>query len=89
MHFNGLDAFLFDFKYYEGSSGSLIISKPTRIAFDEKSRLVSSESRQYAFLGVHQGDYYERDIVPLQADLGLGWYYYNVDEAIKNPPFVQ
>jgi hypothetical protein len=88
MRFNGLDAFLFDFRYYEGSSGSIIISKPTRIAIDKQGRLESSSSRQYLFLGVYQGEYYLNDAGPLRADLGIGWYYYNVEEAIKNPTLV-
>ena len=88
MHFNGLDAFLFDFKYYEGSSGSLVISKPTRLAFNKQGALESSQTREYLFLGVYEGEYYTNDVTPLRADLGLGWYYYKVEEAIKNPPFV-
>jgi hypothetical protein len=88
MRFNGLDAFLFDFKYYEGSSGSLVISKPTRLGVDKDGRLESSSSREYLFLGVYEGEYYwNNDAEPLRADLGLGWYYYNVEEATKNPPF--
>jgi len=87
MRFNGMDAFLFDFRYYEGSSGSLIISRPTHVGFSKEGVLEESKSREYVFLGVYQGEYYLNDIVPLRADLGLGWYYYNVVEAIKNPPF--
>jgi hypothetical protein len=87
MRFNGMDAFLFAFRYYEGSSGSLIISKPTRLSLDKEGRLQSSATREYLFLGVYQGEYYMNDAAPLLADLGLGWYYYNVEEAIKNPPF--
>ncbi len=89
MHFDGMDAFLFDFRYYEGSSGSLIISKPTHITLDKEGRLQTSASREYLFLGVYEGEYYWNETVALRADLGLGWYYYNVEEAIKNPPFVQ
>jgi len=86
VHFNGLDAFLLDFKYYAGSSGSLIISKPTRLAYDKVGRLESSTVPQYLFLGVYQGEQVWNDVTPESADLGLGWYYYNVEEAIKNPP---
>jgi hypothetical protein len=87
MHFNGMDAFLIDYKYYEGSSGSLIISKPTHFGL-RNGTLMSSVSRQYLFLGVYEGESYWNDVKPLSADLGLGWYYYNVEEAVKNSPFV-
>jgi hypothetical protein len=89
LHFNGLDAFLIDFKYYEGSSGSLIITKPTHIAIDKEGVVRTSVDRKYVFLGVYQGEWYRNEDKPLEADLGLGWYYYNVEEAIKNPPLVQ
>lgn len=88
LRFNGLDAFLIDFKYYQGSSGSLIISKPTRLGFDKSGRLQLANSPQFAFLGVYQGEEVWNDVAPEAADLGLGWYYYNVEEAIKNPPFL-
>jgi hypothetical protein len=88
MRFNGLDAFLFDFKYYEGSSGSLIITRPTHLGVNKEGILVSSTSREYLFLGMYEGEYYwNNDAEPLRAELGLGWYYYTVEEAIKNPPF--
>jgi hypothetical protein len=88
FRFNGQDAFLLDFKYYEGSSGSLIISKPTHLSFDKNKGLLYSADRQYAFLGIYQGEWYRNEKTPLRADLGLGWYSYNIEEAIKNPPFV-
>lgn len=88
-HFNGLDAFLLDFKYYAGSSGSLIISKPTRLAYDKDGRLEGSTTPQYLFLGVYQGEQVWNDITSESADLGLGWYYYNVEEAIEIPPVVR
>jgi hypothetical protein len=66
LHYNGRDAFLLDFKYYEGSSGSLII----------------------CFLGVYEGETYWNDVESQRADLGVGWCYYNIEEAIKNPPLV-
>ena len=86
-HFNGLDAFLLDFRYYDGSSGSLVISKPSRLAYDKDGRLETSAEPQYVFLGVYQGEEVWNDVIPQTADLGLGWYYYNVQEAVKNPPF--
>jgi hypothetical protein len=89
LRFNGLDAFLLDFKYYEGSSGSIIISKPTHFSASKNGRLQFSNDRRYVFLGVYQGESYWNDAEPKRADLGLGWYYYNVEEAIKNPPLQQ
>lgn len=88
LHFNGLDAFLLDFKYYAGSSGSLIISKPSRVAVDKDGRLQTSSTPDYVFLGVYQGEEVWNDTAAESADLGLGWYYYNVEEAIKNLPLV-
>ena len=88
LHFNGLDAFLIDFRYYEGSSGSLIISKPTRIAFNKDGQIEIAKSPEYVFLGLYAGEEYWNDVVPQRPDLGLGWYYYNVQEAIQNPPLV-
>ena len=86
LHFNGLDAFLIDFRYYEGSSGSLIITKPTHFAIDKAKGLQFSSDRKYVFLGVYEGEWYRNEGRPMRADLGLGWYYYNIEEAIKNPP---
>jgi hypothetical protein len=88
FRYNGLDAFLLDFRYYEGSSGSLVISKPTRLAFDKQGRLETTDVPEYVFLGVYSGEEYWNDATPERADLGLGWYYYTVEEAIKNPPLV-
>jgi hypothetical protein len=84
IRFDGLDAFLLDFKYYPGSSGSLIISKPSRLAYDKDGRLESNTVPQYLFLGVYQEEQVRNDVAPESADLGLGWYYYNVAEAISN-----
>lgn len=89
FRYNGLDAFLLDFKYYEGSSGSLIISKPTHFSFNKTGTLQMSITREYVFLGVYQGEEYWNESKAYRPDLGIGWYYYNVDEAIKNPPLVQ
>lgn len=86
-HFDGKSGFLFDFKYYEGLSGSIIISKPTRF-YAAKSGFGAFSSPQYLFLGVYQGEWYWNDVQPLRADLGFGWYYYNVEEAIKNAPLI-
>jgi hypothetical protein len=83
-----LDAFLIDFKYFEGSFGSLIITKPSHFSFAKDSGLRYSTDRQYVFLGVYQCEWYWNGDKPLRADLGLGWYYYNVEEAIKNQPLV-
>jgi len=72
MRFDGLEAFLLDFKYYSGSSGSLIISKPSRLAYDKDGRLESNTVPQYLFLGVYQEEQVRNDVAPESADLGLG-----------------
>ena len=88
LHFHGLDAFLLDFKYYEGSSGSLIISKPTHFGLGKSNELRWSALRQYVFLGVYEGETYLNGDQAQVADVGQGWYSYNVQEAIKNQPVV-
>jgi len=88
LHFDGLDAFLLDFKYYEGSSGSLIISKPTHVGLGKNNEQLWSTNRQYVFLGVYEGETYLNGDQAQLADLGLGWYSYNIEEAIKNQPVV-
>jgi hypothetical protein len=89
LHYNGRDAFLMDFKYREGSSGSLIISKPTHIGFPKDGGIQSSIQPQYVFLGVYEGETYWNDVESQRADMGIGWYFYNVEEAIKNPPLIR
>jgi Trypsin-like peptidase domain len=86
--YNGEDAFLLDFKYYEGSSGSLIISKPTYFSFNKDKQLQTSQAPQFVFLGVYEGEEYWNSDIPERPDLGLGWYYYTIEEAIGNPPVV-
>jgi len=86
LRFNGQDAFLLDFKYYEGSSGSLIISKPTHFGVGKRGESQWSTTRQYVFLGVYEGETYLNGDQAQLADMGLGWYSYNIEEAIKNQP---
>jgi len=87
MHFDGKDAFLFDFKYYDGASGSLIIAKSPQIFVTKEGKVAFSNYSDFVFLGVYEGEEYRTDDPTQRPDLGLGWYYYNVEEAIGNPPF--
>ncbi len=86
LRYDNLEGFLLDFRGYEGSSGSLVIGKPSNIAFDNEGRLMYSKDKEFVFLGVYSGQRYRKGRRPVTADLGLGWYYYNVQDAIDSPP---
>jgi hypothetical protein len=50
--YEGWDAFLIDVKLYEGSSGSLVISKPTNMLFEE-GKWYHNQSNEFLFLGIY------------------------------------
>jgi len=90
------DAFLIDYKYFAGSSGSPVVSRPTDLLV-ESGKLMTSQDKQFLFLGVYSGEPYrpgetketEEAIVQekIRADLGLVWYYYTVEQATQAPAF--
>jgi hypothetical protein len=95
--YEGWDAFLIDSKLYEGSSGGIVISKPTDVLFDNGNWL-HSDTKQFLFLGLYSGEPYytlkQRQTAhgattviqkKLIADLGVVWYYSTVEEAIAAP----
>ena len=49
-NFDGKPYFLVDANLFPGSSGSIVISRPTNFAFDEGNSY-QSETKQFAFLG--------------------------------------
>ncbi len=53
--FNGKPYFLIDAKLFPGSSGSIVISKPTDFLL-ENGRLLYNKEKQFAFLGVFSGE---------------------------------
>jgi hypothetical protein len=98
MHYRGLDAFLIDYKGFHGSSGSIVISKPTDLIV-ENGQLMSSATKQFLFLGIYSGEpempgtRTETDDAIIQekirVDLGQAWYYYTVQQTVSAPTYGQ
>lgn len=94
--YRNLEAFLIDYKYFPGSSGSPVVSRPTDLLV-EGGMLMTTHDKQFLFLGVYSGEPYkpgvpketEEAIVQekIRADLGLVWYYYTVEQATQAPAF--
>jgi len=91
--FRGKPYFLIDAKLFPGSSGSLVISRPTHQVV-ENGQMYLSAGKQFAFLGVFSGEPY-RNTKPIELDnmtiivkdgfnLGIVWYSYLVVEIIKS-----
>lgn len=91
VRYDNMDAFLIDFKEYEGLSGSVVISKPTDFVIDNGQIFFRKGAKDFVFLGVYAGQRYRRSRATSEeqtADLGIGWYYYTLDDAIKAPPML-
>jgi hypothetical protein len=96
MRYRNQDAFLIDYRGFHGSSGSVVISKPTNILI-QKGQLYTSQDRQFLFLGVYSGEPIRPGPVKetdeaiiqekLRVDLGQVWYYYTVEDAIAAPSY--
>ena len=89
------DAFLVDMKSFKGSSGSIVISRPTDLLF-EKGKWYSNETKQFILLGVYSGEPWllkeqvvETDTAFIKekilVDLGLVWYPYTIEQTISAP----
>jgi hypothetical protein len=93
LHFKGKRHFLVDVKLFSGSSGGLVISKPTNNAI-KNGQVYFSESKQFLLLGVYSGEYLQKPqtakfdglIIQKQDDYGLGivWYADLIDEIIQS-----
>jgi len=92
-HFNGNPYFLIDAKLFPGSSGSIVLSKPTDIVVHDKT-VFSSKEKQYAFLGIFSGEPFIQES-PFEFDditiikksgfnLGVVWYGHLIEEIIDN-----
>ena len=92
LHFNGKPYFLIDAKLFPGSSGSIVISRPTNIVFD-KGDLYQNENKQFAFLGIFSGEPI-RTSNPVELgdititkksgyNLGIVWYGWLIEDIIK------
>ena len=89
--FGGNPYFLIDAKLFPGSSGSIVVSKPTNTMVKEGKMLFSKE-KQFAFLGIYSGEPFKQenpvdleDMVIIQKsrfDVGIVWYANLIDEII-------
>jgi hypothetical protein len=94
LRYGNLDGFLIDARFFHGSSGSIVISRPTDLLM-ENGRLLSNTVKEFLFLGVYSGEPFslgpQRDtddaviVEKRRADLGLVWYYYTVEQALQAP----
>ena len=92
-NFNGNPYFLIDSKLFHGSSGSIVLSKPSNIV-EYRGRIFHTEEKDYAFLGILSGSPYinqqilesgDLTIVKQQTfDLSIVWYSYLIAEIIKS-----
>jgi len=99
--FGGLPHFMIDAKLFPGSSGSLVISKPTNYKIVDGKPLFS-KLKKYAFLGIFSGEperyrspiqFPEFALVPRDTwDLGIVWYggliEYIIDQGKRYQPGV-
>lgn len=90
--FNGLPIFQIDAQLFPGSSGGLVISKPTNIATID-GNLKFSKTKQFVLLGVYSGEfkwYEEIEIAGTKYKMGnsycLGnvWYSYLIPQIISS-----
>ena len=90
--FKGLPMFQIDAQLFPGSSGGLVISKPTNIAMINGT-FQFTKKKQFVLLGVYSGEfkwYEEIDVAGQKYKMGnsygLGnvWYSYLISEIIKD-----
>jgi len=91
--FGGNPCFLIDARLFPGSSGSIVLSKPTDTVIKEGRILVSKE-KQFAFLGIYSGEPFKKekpvnleDMVIIQKsrfDVGIVWYAHLIEDIIND-----
>ena len=91
--FNQKPYFLIDAKLFPGSSGSIVITKPTNLLV-EGGNLFHNTEKQFAFLGIYSGEPYQQhhpiefeDITITRKagfNVGIVWYGHLVEDIIKN-----
>lgn len=90
-NFQGQPYFLIDAKLFPGSSGSIVISKPTDVVVED-GKVFHSKEKQFAFLGIFSGEPYQAHS-PIEFDdltiirktgfnVGIVWYGHLVDEIL-------
>jgi len=92
--FEGKPYFLIDSKLYAGSSGSLVITKPTNLTV-ENDRILLNKDMDFCFLGIYSAEPVKQppalDLGVLKISgvlswgLGIVWYYNLIPEIIANP----
>ncbi len=92
-NFNGLPIFQIDAQLFPGSSGGLVISKPTNIAMID-GNLKYNKIKQFVFLGVYSGEFKWYENIDIGGNIirmggnsyGLGnvWYSYLIPEIISD-----
>ncbi|WP_419921957.1 trypsin-like peptidase domain-containing protein [Candidatus Poriferisodalis sp.] len=91
LSFEGNPYFLIDAKLFPGSSGSLVISKPTDVVVKD-GNVLHSEEKQFALLGIFSGAYQFTE-PPVQVgdlsisvtagyDLGIVWYAEHIETTV-------
>jgi hypothetical protein len=84
--FDGEPYFLIDAKLFPGSSGSIVVSKPTNMVVDGNN-VYTSKEKQFAFLGIYSGEpdlRHPNSQKELDVNVGIVWYGHLVDEIIEN-----
>lgn len=90
-NFNGMPIFQIDAQLFPGSSGGLVISKPTNFGI-QNEKMVYTTSKEFILLGVYSGEpVFKEEIVLngkpefLEKSYGLGnvWYSYLIPEIIN------
>lgn len=92
LKFNGLPLFQIDAQLFPGSSGGLVISKPTNITIHNGQALYHKGGKQFILLGVYSGEFQWDDYIDTgfskikqKRSYGLGnvWYSYLIPEIIE------
>ena len=87
--FNGSPHFLVDTKLFPGSSGGLVLSKPTNIAMIN-GQLHYAKNKQYMLLGIYSGEYSHNTIDSKgqrhseSFGLGIVWYSSLIPKITEN-----
>jgi S1-C subfamily serine protease len=93
LRFGGEPIFLIDAKLFPGSSGSLVVSRPTNTVVIN-GQTFTNENKQFAFLGIYSGEPFMQS-TPIELEditiirkqgynIGIVWYAYLVEEIIHS-----
>ena len=94
MPFGGKPYFLIDAKLFPGSSGSLVISRPTDFVVQKRQAYLRRDgSKEFLFLGIFSGEPFGK-MRPIETDsfvilskegynVGIVWYYHLVPTIIS------